>query len=345
MRHQPCEQGFKVFKRILFAAAFLAAAITSGAAQQQVQFALDWKFEGPAAPYFVAIDKGYFEAEGLSVEISEGAGSLDAIPKVATGAYPIGFADINSLMRFLDQNPGAPVAAIMMIYDKPPFSVVGRKDLGVETPKDLEGKVLGAPPPDGAWAQFPIFAAENGLDMSKITVEPVGFPTREPMLAEGKVAAVTGFSFSSTLNLKRLGIPLDQQSVLLMADHGVSLYGNAIIVNTDFAEANPDVVKGFVNAVAMGWKDAISDPAGAIESLIKRNPAADADLETERLQMSIDANVLTDYVKANGIGGIDDARMAKAIEQTKSVYEFKAEPDASLYFDASYLPAEPFMLQ
>jgi len=89
----------------------------------------------------------------------------------------------------------------MMVYDKPPFAIVGRKSLGVSEPADLEGRVLGAPPPDGAWAQFPIFAAETGIDVDAITVEPVGFPTREPMLAEGNVAAVTGFSFSSFLNL------------------------------------------------------------------------------------------------------------------------------------------------
>jgi NitT/TauT family transport system substrate-binding protein len=325
--------------RTLLAAAALAMAPLAGAAQTAMPFALDWKFEGPAAPYFVAIDKGYFEAEGLSVEVSEGQGSLDAIPKVATGAFPIGFADINSLMKFLDQNPGAPVIAVMMIYDKPPFSVVGRKSLGVSEPKDLEGKVLGAPPPDGAWAQFPIFAAETGLDTSKITVEPVGFPTREPMLAEGKVAAVTGFSFSSTLNLKRLGVPADDLSVILMADHGVALYGNAIIVNKDFAAANPDAVKGFLRAVAKGWSDSIADPAGAIASLVQRNPAADAALEQERLQMAIDANVLTDWVKANGFGGIDPARMGTAIEQTKTVYTFTNAPDAALYFDSSFLPA------
>ncbi len=332
--------------RSLFAAAAVVAALSTGAlAQEKINFALDWKFEGPSAPYFVAIDKGYFEGEGLSVEVAEGRGSLDAIPKVATGAFPIGFADINSLMRFLDQNPGAPVTAVMMVYDKPPFAVVGRKSLGIETPKDLEGKVLGAPPPDGAWAQFPIFAAENGLDMDAITVEPVGFPTREPMLAEGKVAAVTGFSFSSTLNLKRLGIPLEDQSILLMSDHGVSLYGNAIVVNTDFAKENPELVAGFIKAVGMGWKDAVADPAGAIESLIKRNPAADAALETERLQMAIDANVLTDAVKANGMGHIDADRMAKAIEQTKSVYEFQTDPDPALYFDGSFLPDDKIMLQ
>jgi len=329
-----------VFTRILATAAAAVAFAVPAIAETKMPFALDWKFEGPAAPYFVAIDKGHFAAEGLSVEISEGAGSLDAIPKVATGAFPIGFADINSLMRFLDQNPGAPVTAIMMIYDKPPFAVVGRKSLGVTGPADLPGKILGAPPPDGAWAQFPIFAAENGLDMASITVEPVGFPTREPMLAEGKVASVTGFSFSATLNLKRLGVPADDLSVILMADHGVALYGNAIIVNTDFAKANPALVTGFLRAVARGWSDAIDDPAGAIASLVVRNPAADPALETERLQMAIDANVLTDFVKANGIGGIDDARMARAIEQTKSVYQFNAEPDAAVFFDAAYLPTD-----
>lgn len=323
------------------AATFLAVAFPASVmAETAMPFALDWKFEGPAAPYFVAIDKGYFAAEGLTVEVSEGAGSLDAIPKVATGAFPIGFADINSLMKFLDQNPGAPVTAVMMVYDKPPFAMVGRKSLGIAAPGDISGKVLGAPPPDGAWAQFPIFAAENGIDMATVTVEPVGFPVREPMLAEGKVAAVTGFSFSSTLNLKRLGVPADDLSVILMADHGVALYGNAIIVNTDFAKANPALVTGFLRAVGKGWKDTVADPAAAIESLIKRNPAADAGLETERLQMAISDNVLTDWVKANGMGGIDADRMAKAIEQTKSVYTFAAEPDAALYFDASYLPTD-----
>lgn len=330
-----------LFDKTIRAAAAAAALIATPVfAQTDMPFALDWKFEGPAAPYFHALDAGYFADAGLSVTISEGAGSLDAIPKVATGAFPIGFADINSLMRFLDQNPGAPVTAVMMVYDKPPFAVVGRKSLGVTTPADLEGKILGAPPPDGAWAQFPIFAAETGIDSSKITVEPVGFPTREPMLAGGNVAAITGFSFSSTLNLKRLGVPADDISVLLMADYGVDLYGNAIIVNTDFAAANPELVKGFLDAVAKGWKDAIATPDAAISALLKRNPAADAALETERLQMAIDANVLTGFVMENGMGSIDAARMASAIEQTKSVYAFQNEPDASLYFDSSFLPAD-----
>jgi NitT/TauT family transport system substrate-binding protein len=327
-----------MIKKTLAALAATLSLTGAAAAQTDMPFALDWKFEGPAAPYFVAIDKGHFEAANLSVEIAAGQGSLDAIPKVATGAFPVGFADINSLIKFLDQNPGAPVTAVMMIYDKPPFAIIGRKSLGVETPKDLEGKVLGAPPPDGAWAQFPAFAIANDLNVDAITVEPVGFPTREPMLAEGNVAAITGFSFSSYLNLVRLGVPEDDISTILMADHGVALYGNAIIANTDFAAANPEILTGFLSAIAAGWKDAIADPDAAIASLIERNPAADAELEKRRLQLSIDANVATEFALANGMGGIDADRMAKAIEQIAQTYEFQNETDASLYFTDAYLP-------
>ena len=129
-------------------------------------------------------------------------------------------------------------------------------------------------------------------------------------------------------------------TVLLMADYGVALYGNAIIVNTDFAKANPAAVTGFLRAVAKGWKDSVADPAMAIESLIARNPAADPALEQRRLELALAGNVMTDWVKANGLGNIDPARFAKAIEQTKSVYTFTNAPDAALYFDPSYLPAD-----
>ncbi|MCT4683770.1 MAG: ABC transporter substrate-binding protein [Roseicyclus sp.] len=323
----------------------MIAATPLAAQDTTINFALDWRFEGPAAPYFLAIDNGHFAAEGLSVEIAAGQGSLDAIPKVASGAFPLGFADINSLVRFLDQNPGAPVTAVMMVYDSPPFSIVGRVSQGISGIEDLEGSVLGAPPPDGAWAQFPILAAVNDIDVSTITVEPVGFPTREPMLAEGNVDSVTGFNFSSYLSLARLGVPEDDITTIMFSDHGVALYGNAVIVNTDFAEANPEAVTGALRAIARGVADAIADPAAGAAAVIDRNPAGDVELETRRLQLALDANILTDYVIENGMGNIDADRMALALEQMQLTYEFQGEIDASLYFTDAYLPeAEVLMI-
>ena len=333
-----------MFKNLVLIIISFLFSITSYA-DTKIPFTLDWKFEGPSAPFFNAIDKGYFKEAGLDVEISPGKGSLDAIPKVATGSFPLGFADINSLIKFLDQNPGAPVTAIMMIYDKPPFAVIGRKSLGIKSPADLPGSVLGAPPPDGAWAQFPSFAKANGLDMNKIKVEPVGFPTREPMLAEGKVASVTGYSFSSFLNLVRLGVPEDDITTILMADHGLKLYGNAIIVNTDFASSNAKVVKSFLGAVGKGWKDAVSDPSSAIDALVKRNPAADKSLEERRFNLALSGNVMTDYVIKNGMGNIDKARFGEAIAQLSETYKYKTKPNAKLYFTDAYLPKGGFKLK
>ena len=333
-----------MLNKLLIILASLLFSITSYA-DTKIQFTLDWKFEGPSAPFFNAIDKGYFKDAGLNVEISPGKGSLDAIPKVATGSFPLGFADINSLIKFLDQNPGAPVTAIMMIYDKPPFAVIGRKSLGIKSPADLPGSVLGAPPPDGAWAQFPSFAKANGLDMNKIKVEPVGFPTREPMLAEGKVASVTGYSFSSFLNLVRLGVPENDITTILMADHGLKLYGNAIIVNTDFASSNAKVVKSFLGAVGKGWKDAVSNPSSAIDALVKRNPAADKNLEERRFNLALSGNVMTDYVLKNGMGNIDKARFEAAIAQLSETYKYKTKPNSKLYFTDAYLPKGGFKLK
>lgn len=323
----------------------LIAATPALAQDTEIQFALDWRFEGPAAPYFLAIDNGHFAAEGLSVEVTAGEGSLDAIPKVASGAFPMGFADINSLIRFLDQNPGAPVTAVMMVYDSPPFAIVGRVSQGISGIEDLEGSILGAPPPDGAWAQFPILAAVNDIDVSTMTIEEVGFPTREPMLAEGNVDAVTGFNFSSYLSLARLGVPEEDITTIMFSDHGVALYGNAIIANTNFAAENPEAVTGALRAIARGWSDAIADPAAGAAAVIDRNPAGDVDLETRRLQLAIDGNVLTDYVVENGMGTIDPERMATALDQLRLTYEFQNEPDASLYFTDAYLPeAEVLMI-
>ena len=317
----------------------LAAFTLPASAQTDLKFALDWKFEGPSAPYFVALDKGYYKAEGLNVSIDSGPGSVAGIARVAAGTYPIGFFDINSLVRFRDQNPDKDVKAVLMVYDKPPFAIVSLAKSGITKPKDLEGKTLGAPAPDGAYAQWKAFVKENGVDDSKVKIENVGFPVREPMLADGKVDAITGFSFSSYFNLLTKGIPGSDIKVMLMSDHGIVLYGNAIMVNPDFARQNPKVVAGFVRATIKGIIDTIKDPDGAIKSVMKRNETAEEKIELARLKMSLDDNFVTPWVKANGVGGIDEQRMAKAIDQIAVTYEFKnAKPKPADIFTSEYLP-------
>ena len=125
-----------------------------------------------------------------------------------------------------------------------------------------------------------------------------------------------------------------------MADHGLELYGNAIIVNTDFAQDNSQLVTGFLRAVAKGWSGAIEDPELAVKSMVQRNPAADPALETRRLKLAIAGNVLTSYTRENGMGNVDPARMMKAIDQLGQNYQFENKPDLSTYFTDAYLPKD-----
>lgn len=320
------------------AAAAIAASLSAAHADTAVKFALDWKFEGPSAPYFVAIDKGYYKAEGLDVTIDSGPGSVAGIARVAAGTYPIGFFDINSLVKFLDQNPDGKVQAVLMVYDRPPFAIASLAKAGINTPKDLEGKILGAPAPDGAFAQWKAFVHENGIDESKVTIENVGFPVREPMLAEGKVDAITGFSFSMVFNLMQKGIKPEEVKNMMMSDFGLVLYGNAVMVNTDFAKANPEIVKGFVKATVKGIIDTIKDPDSAIDSVMTRNDTGDRATELARLKMSIEDNFVSPWVKENGVGDIDVSRLEKSIEQIALTYDFTAKPSAASVFTSEYLP-------
>jgi NitT/TauT family transport system substrate-binding protein len=315
-----------------------AAGAGASAAQIPIKFSLDFKFEGPSAPFLIGIDNGYYQAEGLNVTIDTAAGSIEPIARVASGNYDMGFGDINALIKFRDQNPNVPIKAVFMVYNRPPFSIIARKSRGVTMPKDLEGKKLGAPAGDGAFAQWKIFAQANDIDASKVAIENVGFPIRDPMLAAGQVDAVTGFSFSSYINLKDRGVPIDDIVVLLMADYGVNLYGNAIIVNPKFASEHPDAVKGFLRAFLKGLKNSVKDPSVAVDSVIKRNDFAKKDVELERLNMALRDNILTPEALADGLGGVDAARLDKTIDQIALTYKFKSKPKGTDIFDSSSLP-------
>ena len=260
--------------------------------------------------------------------------------RVASGTYDMGFGDINALIKFRDANPDTPIKAVFVVYNRPPFAVIGRKSRGISTPKDLEGKKLGAPALDATYAQWPIFMQANGIDASKVTIENVGFPVSEPMFAAGQVDAITGLSFSSFVDLKDKGVPVNDIAVLLMADYGVELYGSAIMVNPKFAAEHPDAVKGFLRAFVKGLKETLKSPATAVDSVLKRNDMAKKDVEVERLKIAIRDNIITPEVKANGFGGIDSARFERAIDQIALTYKFKAaKPKPEDIFDGSYLPA------
>lgn len=331
------------FSKLLAGAAFaLGATLSAGTATaaDKVKFTLDWKFEGPAAPFVLAADKGYFAAEGLDVTVDSGNGSAGAVTRVASGAYDIGMADLNSLVEFNANNSDRAMKAFFIIYDAPPFALFSLSKSGIKSPKDLEGKTLGAPVFDAPRKLFPAFAQATGIDASKVKWESMDPPLREPMLVRGQVDAISGFFFTSLLNLRSQGVRPEDINVIRYGDHGMAFYGNGLIASPALMKEHPEVLTKFARAVAKGFRDSLKDPAAAIEVLKKRDPLINPALELDRLKMALGDNVLTDDVKANGMGAIKKDRMAKAIEQLSVAFKLPKTPTVDEVFTDAYLPAK-----
>jgi len=104
---------FSICRRLFLAAGLASLAMLSAPAvadtPTKIKFTLDWRFEGPSAPFLLAKSKGYFAAEGVDVEIDTGSGSAGAVTRVATGAYEMGFADFNALVEYDATTPGSKI--------------------------------------------------------------------------------------------------------------------------------------------------------------------------------------------------------------------------------------------
>jgi NitT/TauT family transport system substrate-binding protein len=320
-------------------AATLLVALPAHAQETPIKFQLDWRFEGPAAMFLVPVAKGYFKAEKLNVTVDAGNGSGGAVTRVATGAYDMGFADLAALMEFHANNPTAankPVA-VMMVYNNTPAAVLALKKSGIKTPADLNGKKLGAPVFDAGRKAWPIFAKANSV--TNVTWTAMDPPLRETMLVRGDIDAITGFSFTSLLNIEARGIKADDVVILPYPSYGVKLYGNAVIVGEDFLKKNPEAVKAFLRAFTKGMRDVIADPKAGIATVKARDGIIDAALEERRLKLALDATVLTPDARAEGFGEVSGPRLSLMASQVSDAFATKERVKPEAVWNGGYLPS------
>jgi NitT/TauT family transport system substrate-binding protein len=331
-------------KRSLLKSALVAAIfVTQSLAQAQVtpiKFQLDWRFEGPAALFLTPAAKGYFKDAKLDVTIDAGNGSGGTVTRVASGAYDMGFADLAALMEFHANNPDAPnkPVAVMMVYNNTPASVMALKKSGIKTPADLSGKKLGAPVFDAGRRAFPIFSKANKIDGVQWTaMDP---PLRETMLVRGDVDAITGFTFTSLLNLEARGINAEDIVVLPYSEYGVKLYGNVIIASPKMIKDNPAAVKAFLVAFSKGMKDVIGNPAAAIQDVKARDGIVNVELETRRLKLAIDTVINSPSARAEGFGQVQGPRLSLMASQVSDAFNTKSRVNPDAVWNASFLPTK-----
>jgi len=320
-------------------AAVSLSAVTAAAEMLPVKFIMNWKFQSVQGGFFVAKDKGYFAAEGLDVTIDQGNGSSAAIKKVASGAYDVGFGDLNALIQIAANTPAEAPVGVYMIYNQPPFVIVSKKGAGITTPADLMGKTLGAPASDAAYKLFPAFAEVAGIDASKVNWTHMNGNLREQMLMRGEVDAVSGYNTTVWFSAKGMGVdPATELEFMSFADFGMDIYSNSVVVSQDMYKSHPDKVAGLVRAINKGMMEVIADPELAIAALKEREPLIKPDLERDRFKTVFDLLVYSDEMKRVGLGDIDPERLARSIDLVVKAYNLGATPPAAAVFDQSFLP-------
>jgi NitT/TauT family transport system substrate-binding protein len=242
-------------------------------------------------------------------------------------------------MEFHANNPDAPnkPVAVMMVYNNTPASVMALKKSGIKTPADLNGKKLGAPVFDAGRRAFPIFAKANNINGVQWTsMDP---PLRETMLARGDVDAITGFTFTSVLNLEARGVKADEIVVLPYPDFGVKLYGNVVIASPKLIKENPAAVKAFLLATAKGMKDVFANPEATIEFVKQRDGIINVELETRRLKMAIDTAINSADARAEGFGQVKLPRLALMASQVSDAFNTKTRVNPDLVWSSAFLPS------
>jgi NitT/TauT family transport system substrate-binding protein len=330
-------------RTLLQSAVALTGLMTLGLAQAQttpIKFQLDWRFEGPSALFLLPVAKGYFKDAKLDVTVDAGNGSGAAVTRVASGTYDLGFADLAALMEFHANNPDAPnkPVAVMVVYNNTPASVMALKKTGIKTPADLAGKKMGAPVFDAGRRAFPIFQKANGI--GAVTWTAMDPPLRETMLARGDVDAITGFTFTSLLNLEARGVKAEDVTILPYAENGVKLYGNVIIATPKILKENPEAVKAFLAAFTKGAKDVIANPAAAIEFVKQRDGIINVPLETRRLQLAIDTVINSPDARAEGFGQLNPGRLALMASQVSDAFGTKTRVNPDVVWNGGFLPTK-----
>ncbi len=321
-------------------AALAVPMIRTAHAQTAIRFSLDWALQGNHGMWALAEDRGVFRREGLAVRMDRGFGSGDALVKVASGAYDIGFADFASAVKFNADNPQNRLVMIYPVFDRTAAAIVTLKGRGIEKPQDVVGKNLGAPEGEASRLLFPAFARVANIDSSRVRWTSMAANLRDTMLRTRQVDAVTGFLFTVHFNLVSLGIPEEEILGWPYAEHGLDLYGSGVFARAEWLERNEEAATRFVRSSLEGLKLLLKDIPGGMAALKRREPLFDEALEARRFAMTRDRSIITPNTRQHGLGYLDMARAEQLVRVNAEALGVTNPPSAASMFTDRYLPPQ-----
>ena len=263
-------------KPLLKLVMLLAAAmmLTMGAAQAQpkekVVLMLNWYLYSEHAPFFLGKARGYYDQEGIDLDIQEGRGSGVTVQAVAANTATFGYVDVPTMIKAAAK--GAPVRAVGVALQVSPMSAMGFADKNIKTPQDLVGKTVAMTPGDSLSQIWPLFLKKTGLKEGDYKVVSGDAQTKLNAVMNGQADVLLGYVMDQ--NIKLQDATHKPVQVVRFADYGVNLISSGIVANKELLASKPDLVKRFMRASTRSLEEAAKNPEAAVDATLKANPKA-----------------------------------------------------------------------
>lgn len=325
--------------RAAVAAALLAALTIAGTARnvacaqglEPLTVRFTWKLKGEYAPLYVALEKGYYKAEGLDVQLSEGNGAQNVLKALAAGNEKFGYGPAVAAAQAVSQ--GLPVKVVALYQTSAPMGVIAFPDTPLKVPKDLEGKRLAISVGETFGDMIRPFARINNIDLSKIQLIQMDASARTIQFLTRKIDVMSVYLSNELPQIeKRAGVKFN---VIKVTDFGLNVLGSSMYVSNAFAQQNPETVKKLLRATAKGYRDAIADPKAAAQMMAKHMAVPE---QPDVLDRQVEATVVTTNAPpGRPIGWQTDAEWQanlNLLKETGGIADVKA---LTAYFTNEYL--------
>jgi NitT/TauT family transport system substrate-binding protein len=316
---------------MMLAVASGSAIAQAGGAKEKVLVRFTWKLKGEYAPLFVALDKGYFAAEGLDVELAEGQGAQTVLRLLAAGTENIGYGPAVAAAQAVSQ--GMPVKVAALYQTKAPMGVISFPEVALKSPKDLEGKKIGISVGETFTDMLEPFTKINNVDLSKITRIQMDNSARTSQFLSRNVDVMSVYLSNELPVLeKKTGVKFN---VMRISNHGLNLLGASYYVSNDFAKQKPQVVAKLLRATARGYADAMKDPKGAAEIMNKHMKVKqDLDILVAQVKATVES---TNAPAGKPIGWQEDADWKTQLDLLITTGAIKERKDLNLYYTNQFL--------
>ena len=331
--------------RLFGAIAAIAALGTSARAQMldKFQFRLNWTLYGEHAPFFVALDKGFYKEEGLEVEILEGSGSTTVAQLVSNMTNPVAYVDAATMMRGV--GAGMPIKAVAVTLQQSPMAFIYRADAARPTKiEEIKGSRIAITAGDASLAIFTAFMGKLGMKVDDVNLITVANPqSKEQAVLNKQADALLGYFMDQGPRMQlQTGVKMGWTRLYDMA--GVSTLSSAIIANNDWLKdaKNQAQLKRFLRASQRGWQYTFDNRDEAAEIFMKRAPAFNKEISL--LEINGTMTILhTEKTKDKPIGWSASEDWKESQDLLEKYARLKSQPDVNVYFSNEFLSEPPYL--